>query len=80
MLKAIADAQRTLYGEGKLSAYDVALTYADLDEDDNAIEWLKRSLARHETDNVAMDVDAPLARLRRDSRFRRLLSEAGLPD
>jgi Tfp pilus assembly protein PilF len=79
MLKEIAEAQKTLFAQGKMSAYDVALTYADLGERDDAMAWLRLSLSRHEADNIAMAVDAPLARLRHEPRFRTLLSQAGLP-
>ncbi|HEY5048891.1 MAG TPA: hypothetical protein VII49_12820 [Rhizomicrobium sp.] len=79
MLKAMVEAQKKLYGEARMSAYAVALTYADLDDANDAIAWLRLSLSRHEADNIAMAVDAPLARLRKDSRFRALLLAAGLP-
>ncbi len=79
MFKAMVEAQKRLYAQGKMSAYDVALTYADLGEADDAMTWLKLSLSRHEADNIAMAVDAPLAHLRQEPRFRGLLSEAGLP-
>jgi hypothetical protein len=72
------EAQRKLFSEGKTSAYDVALTYAALGDANDAITWLKLSLSRHEAENIAMGVDAPLARLRQNKGFRSLLHEAGL--
>jgi Tfp pilus assembly protein PilF len=79
MFKAMLEVQLRLFGEGKMPAYAVALTYADLDDANDAIAWLKRSLSRHEAENIAMAVDAPLARLRKEPSFRALLSQAGLP-
>lgn len=79
MLAAMLPLQIKLYREGKMSAYAVALTYASLDDADDAIAWIKLSLSRHEADTIGMAVERRFARLRGESRFRILLSEAGLP-
>ena len=64
--------------QGKISAYELALAYADVNDEADAIAYLKLSLSRHETDNVALAVERRLDGLRAKPEFRPLLSMAGL--
>jgi tetratricopeptide (TPR) repeat protein len=80
MLRAVLDAQRRFYGSGKEPAYALALTSAKLGDTDDAIAYLSASVARHESDNVALAVDGPFAALRKDGRFLSLVARAGLSE
>lgn len=62
------------------SPYDVVLEYAALGETDNAMMWLERSFAEHETDLVDLAVDPRLDPLRSAAAFDDLLSRLNLPD
>jgi tetratricopeptide (TPR) repeat protein len=77
MLRAILEVQRDFYRAGKGTAYALAVTSAKLGDTGDAITYLSVSVARHETDNVALAVDRPFAALRQDSRFTALLARAG---
>ena len=78
MLSALLEAQRQLYQKGQQSAYQLALSYADVKDWRNAVEYLRVSLARHESENIAMAVSPEFARMRGDAEFRALLLSAGL--
>ena len=78
MFKSMLGVDRALYAQGKISAYALALAYADVNDEADTIAYLKLSLARHETDNVALAVEHRLEVLRARSEFRPLLSMAGL--
>jgi Tfp pilus assembly protein PilF len=78
MFKSMLVVDRDLYAQGKISAYALALAYADVNDEADTIAYLKLSLARHETDNVALAVEHRLEGLRGRSEFRPLLSMAGL--
>ena len=78
MFKAMLGVDKLLYAQGKISAYEFALAYADVNDEADAIAYLKLSLSRHETDNVALAVERRLDGLRAKPEFRPLLSTAGL--
>jgi predicted Zn-dependent protease len=78
MLKAMLAAQQQLYKRGAVSAYDVAKTFAYLGDADDAIVYLKASLSRHETDNIAIGVESAFAGLNANPDFRNLVQQAGL--
>jgi Tfp pilus assembly protein PilF len=78
MFAAMLAAHKSLYAERRESAYELALAYADVGDDANAIAYLKVSLSRHETDNVALAIEQRLEPLRAKPEFRPLLSMAGL--
>jgi tetratricopeptide (TPR) repeat protein len=78
MFKSMLNVDQLLYARGKISAYELALAYADVNDEVDAIACLKLSLSRHETDNVALAVERRLDGLRAKPEFRPLLSMAGL--
>lgn len=59
--------------------YDMALDAATAGRHDLAIEWLRRSFQRQETDLVFLGVDPRFDGLRQDPRFQALLAEAQIP-
>jgi len=78
MFRSMLGVDRLLYAQGKISAYALALGYADVNDEIDAVAYLKLSLSRHETDNVALAVEQRLEGLRAKPKFRPLLSMAGL--
>jgi Tfp pilus assembly protein PilF len=78
MLFAMLETQKQLYRDGRQSAYEMALAYANVGDEKNAMEYLKVSLARHEPENIAMAVAPSFAQLRGQADFRTLLVSAGL--
>jgi Tfp pilus assembly protein PilF len=78
MFAAMLAVHKSLYAAGRESAYALALAYADVNDESGAIAYLKLSLSRHETDNVALAVEQRLEGLRAKPEFRPLLSTAGL--
>jgi Tfp pilus assembly protein PilF len=78
MFRSMLGVDRLLFAQGKISAYALALAYADVNDEADAIAYLKLSLSRHETDNVALAVERRLDGLRAKPEFRPLLEMAGL--
>ena len=78
MFASMLDVEKRLFAQGKISAYELALAYANARDGRNAIAYLKISLSRHETENVALAVDPSLESLRAKPEFQPLLSMAGL--
>lgn len=78
MLRAILARERALYASGTGSAYGLATICAMLNDARCAGAYLSESLARHETENIALRIDPPFAALRNDSRFVALMARAGL--
>lgn len=60
--------------------YDIVLEYAALGEVEEAVHWLERSFAEHETDLVSLAVDPRVDVLRGDPRFQELLGRIGFPE
>ena len=79
MLTEILKVQKDLYAQGKVSAYDLALTYAALDEKQDALKYLQASFEKHEGAVVAMRVETTFRVLYGEKEFRKLLEEVGLP-
>lgn len=65
--------------EGYVSAYDIALVYASLDDGDRAFEWLAKALAERSVFVVHLVWDARLGSLRADPRFAELIQRLGIP-
>jgi tetratricopeptide (TPR) repeat protein len=74
MLNSILDEQKSLYAQGKSTAYAIAASYAALNDADDTVAWLRRSFERHEADNVGFAADPAFAQLR--ARFGDLLPQA----
>lgn len=66
-------------GRGYISAYDVALVYAGLDEKDKALEWLGKAIAERSVFVVHLTWDSRLDMLRKDPRFAELIQRLQLP-
>jgi serine/threonine-protein kinase len=64
---------------GYISAYDIAVIYAGLEEKDQAFEWLAKALAERSIFVVHLNWDARLDPLRSDPRFGELVERLGLP-
>ncbi len=60
-----------------VSAYDVALIYAGLQDKDRAFDWLKKALKERSYLLTFLKVDPVLDNLRSDTRFQTLLKEIG---
>ena len=80
-----AEARRLLDGllqqslRGYVSAYDIAIVYAGLHDNDQAIAWLRKAMGERSMFVVHMTWDARLDGLRNDPRFIELLKQFGMP-
>jgi len=64
---------------GYVPAYDIALVYASLGENDRAFEWLAKALAERSMFVVHLAWDARLGPLRADPRLAELVQRLGIP-
>ena len=64
---------------GYVSAYDIALVYASLHDNDRAFEWLAKALAERSMFIVHLAWDSRIAPLRSDPRFAELVQRLALP-
>jgi serine/threonine-protein kinase len=64
---------------GYVSAYDIAIVYAGLGQNDQAIAWLRKAIGERSVFVVHMSWDARLDALRSDPRFADLLKQVGTP-
>jgi serine/threonine-protein kinase len=64
---------------GYVSAYDIAIVYAGLGKNDEAIAWLRKALGERSMFVVHMTWDARLDDLRADPRFADLVKQLALP-
>ena len=69
--------QRSL--RGYVSAYDVAIVYAGLGENDQAIDWLRKAMGERSMFVVHLTWDSRLDGLRQDPRFTDLVKQLALP-
>jgi eukaryotic-like serine/threonine-protein kinase len=65
--------------KGYVSAYDIALVYAGLGENDSAFEWIAQAIAERSTFVVHLTWDARLMPLRSDRRFTDLVERLRIP-
>ena len=63
-----------------ISPYDIAVTYAGLDDKDRVFEWLQKAYTEHSAFMVYMKSDPRLKPLRTDPRFQDLLHRMGYPN
>jgi len=61
-----------------VSSYDIALVYAGLGENDQALTWLEKAFAEHNGWLVFLKVEPRLEPLRAEARFSALLKKVGL--
>jgi tetratricopeptide (TPR) repeat protein len=78
MIQSLIAYQENLFSQGKGDAYILARLYASTGEADKAIIYLRLSIARRETQAVALNVDAEFSLLRKLPAFRRIVRDAGL--
>ena len=64
---------------GYVSAYDIAIVYAGLGDNDQAITWLRKAIGERSMFVVHMTWDARLDGLRADPRFQALVNQLGAP-
>ena len=64
---------------GYVSAYDIALVYTGLGDNDAAFEWLGKAIAERSMFVVHLAWDARLTPLRDDRRFQELLARLAIP-
>jgi serine/threonine-protein kinase len=64
---------------GYVSAYDIAIVYAGLGKNDDAIAWLRKAVGERSMFVVHMTWDARLDGLRADPRFAELVKQLGAP-
>jgi Tfp pilus assembly protein PilF len=77
MLHAILDAQRRFYAQGRLAAYRVAETCAELGDAQGALRWLTTSVALHEPDGIGIKTGPAFAALRHNAQFQSLERQSG---
>ncbi len=64
---------------GYISAYDIALVYTGIGDNDSAFEWLGKAIAERSIFVVHLAWDARLQPLREDRRFGELLDRLAIP-
>jgi serine/threonine-protein kinase len=64
---------------GYVSAYDIAIVYAGLGENDHAIDWLRKAMSERSMFVVHLTWDSRLDGLRADPRFLALIKQLGVP-
>jgi serine/threonine-protein kinase len=65
--------------KGYVSAYDIAIVYAGLGDNDQAIAWLRKAFSERSMFLVHMTWDARLETLHTDGRFAELVKQLGFP-
>ncbi|HEY3777926.1 MAG TPA: tetratricopeptide repeat protein [Rhizomicrobium sp.] len=78
MLRALLAQQRKFFQTNKVSAFQMARTYALLGDGENAFALLAVSVQKHEPDNIALKIDSAFAELQNDARMSRLERMSGL--
>jgi TolB-like protein/cytochrome c-type biogenesis protein CcmH/NrfG len=68
-----------LSAERYVSAYNIAVIHAGLDDTERTLDWLGRAFENRDVWLVWLAVNPRFARLRRDARFTELLGRIGLP-
>jgi TolB-like protein/Tfp pilus assembly protein PilF len=63
---------------GYISAYNVALIYAGLDETENALTWLARAVKQHDLFLAWMNVEPMFDSVRPEPRFAEMVKQIGL--
>jgi tetratricopeptide (TPR) repeat protein len=79
MLRAMLAVQKELYAKGQFSAYDLASTYCLLGDQQQALNLLNIAVTNREEQAVGMRNDLCFLALRRESSFRNLIAQVGLP-
>ncbi len=75
VLRELAELSKQRY----VSAYDVAIIFAGLGENEKVLQWLEKAFEERATGLVHLNVESRLDGLRSDPRFQDLLRRIGLP-
>jgi tetratricopeptide (TPR) repeat protein len=78
MLKAVLAEQLKLNAQGRLPPLALARTYALLGDRAKAIELLRRSVAEHDPNVVAVGIEPPFWPLHAEPEFRRVMAPVGV--
>jgi tetratricopeptide (TPR) repeat protein len=70
---------RELFDRGAGSAFELAVAYADLGQDKEALNYLEIAYQRHDLMLTTLTVDQELQHLHHDQEFRELVAKVGLP-
>ncbi|MGB8322091.1 MAG: hypothetical protein WCE52_03925 [Candidatus Acidiferrum sp.] len=79
MLLAMLKVEKSFYSQGKESPYELARTYALLDDKSQALEFLQIASAKHDPALLQILNDSAFNYLRPDPSFQSLLTNAHLP-
>jgi hypothetical protein len=72
-------AQKELYANGRVDAYDLGLTYCLLGDKQHALDLLQTAVAKHEAQPTSVRAEYNLRSLHDDPSFRKLVGQVGLP-
>jgi len=64
---------------GRIDAYDLALTYCLLGDKQHTLDLLQTAVAKHEAGATSVRVEYNLRSLHDDPSFRKLVAQVGLP-
>lgn len=64
--------------KGKLLPYSIAVIYASLGDNQNALHWLERAYRDRDVNITYLKVDSFFDNMRTDSRFQDLMRRVGL--
>lgn len=79
MLTEMLKVQRGLYSDGKIPAYDLAVTYGRLGEKQETLKYLQIAYSKHEGQMLAVRTDSAFVGLHNEKAFQKLLADIGLP-
>ena len=79
MLRAMLAVEKELYGKGQFSAYDLASTYCLLGDQQQALKLLDLAVISREEQAVGIRNDLCFLALHKDSSFRNMVAQVGLP-
>lgn len=80
MMRVVLAGQQRLHAQGREPVYILAETHAMLGERDQALRYLRQSIAAREPLALTLRIDPLLHRLRGDPEYRRLAASVGRPD
>ena len=75
MLRAMLATQQRLFSDGTVSAYEVAETFAELGDANDALSTLRTSVARREAENVNLAIEPAFAGLHANPAFQAIAAE-----
>jgi tetratricopeptide (TPR) repeat protein len=79
MFQATLGEEKKLFAEGRLDAYQLAVTCALLGQNQQALDYLRMARGRNESSLSGIAVDPTLASLHSDPSYSEFVSQLGLP-